>query len=221
MVNKILLWDFDGVIADSREAKLAAFKYAVSPDGPEFEIKMEALHKSAGGVSRYKKFKVYLEELNPSSVLDFETLIDRFERFLLSCWQDVPLIEGIGAVLKKVSSEVDAMYVVSAAKNAEILDFLESKNLNLYFKQIRGNELTKVEHINDLIKRYEGLTKFCLVGDSEADWGAASLTNIDFVYFSQCSEWVEANAQNFKYSASEYKSLIAELNNWLGQACIN
>ena len=59
---KNIFFDFDGVIAESVNAKTAAFEEMYLPYGRDISSKVVEYHKFHGGVSRYEKFKYFHKE---------------------------------------------------------------------------------------------------------------------------------------------------------------
>lgn len=60
-----LVFDCDGVVLDSNKAKTEAFYQATLPYGEAAARAMVDHHVANGGVSRYKKFVYFLEQITP------------------------------------------------------------------------------------------------------------------------------------------------------------
>ena len=103
-----IIFDCDGVILDSNQIKTNAFYKATLPWGYKAAKAFVEYHKSNGGVSRYVKFKYFLDEIAPeysnkTNASSFETMIRVYENEvqegLLNCNIAIGLFE-----LRKMTS---------------------------------------------------------------------------------------------------------------------
>ena len=61
--SKVLIFDFDGVLADSNEIKTEAFSELYKSYGEDIVANVVKHHKANGGMTRYEKFKHYHKSL--------------------------------------------------------------------------------------------------------------------------------------------------------------
>ena len=74
------MFDCDGVVLDSNRIKTEAFRTAALPFGPESADRLRAYHLENGGVSRYLKFRHFLESIVEAEapVGSYEGLLERY-----------------------------------------------------------------------------------------------------------------------------------------------
>ena len=59
MLLKGIIFDFDGVIADSVQVKTDAFAALYKPYGPDIVKKVVEHHEANGGMSHFEKIRLY------------------------------------------------------------------------------------------------------------------------------------------------------------------
>jgi phosphoglycolate phosphatase-like HAD superfamily hydrolase len=77
-------------------------------------------------------------------------------------------------------------YVVSGGKETELHEIFKEKDIAHYFKGIYGSPKTKNEIINSL-GEFQGKSLF--LGDSRLDYETSKTFNMDFVFFSDLTEF--------------------------------
>ena len=77
---KGIIFDFDGVIAESVEVKTEAFAALYKPYGNEIVEKVVEHNNANGGISRFEKFKLYHKLYLDTDLTDsdIERMSDKF-----------------------------------------------------------------------------------------------------------------------------------------------
>lgn len=179
---RLLILDFDGVVAESIAMKAEAFRKTFS-FVPEHLEEIVAYHLENGGMSRYKKFryiyeKILHEELTPEQE---ERLAGRYAGLIFDKMLTVPLVPGAEEFLQECS-RVLPLYIVSATPEEEMQEIARRRDLAKYFVRVYGSPRTKGECIREILAATEsspGETLF--VGDAPQDWEAAGETGVRFV----------------------------------------
>ena len=101
MALSLIVFDCDGVILESVDAKTKAFGQAAEPLGAEARDRLLLYHALHGGVSRREKFawlyrEVFHREITPE---EMEDLCARFVTSALDNVLNAPLVPGIMDVL--------------------------------------------------------------------------------------------------------------------------
>ena len=101
--KKLLVFDFDGVIADSVEVKTDAFAELYKSYGKEIEQKVINHHRNHGGMSRFEKFQHYHTEFLKKSVNENEVsqLSEEFSKLVVDKVISSPEIKGANTFLKE------------------------------------------------------------------------------------------------------------------------
>jgi len=195
---KTLVFDCDGVVLNSNKVKTQAFYEAVLPYGEQAAQAMVDYHVSNGGVSRYKKFALFLDELAPTYAKDvqgpdLDTLLksyaEKVRKGLLSC----DVAEG----LKSLREETVAArwLIVSGGDQSELQDVFALRGLNeLFDGGIFGSPDTKDEILMRELETEKIQQPALFLGDSKYDYQAAIQAGLDFIFlsgWSEVSSWQE------------------------------
>ncbi len=180
---KNILWDFDGVIAESVNVKTEAFYEMYLPHGEEIAQKVIDHHMAHGGVSRFEKFQHYHEnflniKLTPEQVM---AMAVEFSELVLAKVVASPYIPGALEFIKNTQDKYQH-FVISGTPDDEMKEIVELRKISSYFKRIMGSPKTKTQWINELVQ--EGLIDVQMsvfIGDATTDYNAAKETGTKFV----------------------------------------
>lgn len=198
MVNKVLdnyktfVFDCDGVVLDSNKIKTNAFYQSCLPYGESAALAMVEYHVLNGGVSRFKKFSYFLENIVPKIEPKFkgptlEQLLDSYARIveagLLSC----SAVAGL-AELRKQYKKVKWL-IVSGGDQYELRSIFFQRGLDDIFDGgIFGSPDTKEVILKRELISNNIIKPAVFFGDSRYDYLAASGADLDFIFV---SEWTE------------------------------
>ena len=189
------VFDCDGVILDSNRLKTEAFARALEGDSEKYVDKMIAYHKANGGVSRYKKFRYYFQEINPHEDVEknAKEAISRFaeivQKGLIKCNHIPGVLDFINDVKKKGLS----LFVVSGSDGEELREVFNKRKIDSLFSAIYGSPPTKTENMKKVKSQVGAQTKGIFFGDSRSDLEAAEKFGLDFIFVKGVSEWREGD----------------------------
>ena len=182
MAIQCLVFDCDGVILDSVPVKTRAFRRLAEPYGEEAADRFEMYHARHGGVSRYKKFEWFFQEVLGREIHPDESREwgKKFEAYALEEVRKCPMIPGAMEVLEKWRGELP-MYVCSGAPNEEVNLILDERGLSRFFEQICGTPPAKAQLLDEIARS----TVFdpagiVMVGDATTDLDAAEKVGTQF-----------------------------------------
>ena len=184
-----IIFDCDGVIFDSNELKVQAFRNTLSSYPQNSIDEFISYHKKNAGISRYVKIRTFLTEFinKPYDSIEYEQLLAIYGKECQSLYKDALLTPGCRKILK-IFSIVAPLYVASGSDELELQAIFKQRNLLQYFQKIFGSPKTKKECVqaalNDLGKDKVAV----MVGDAKSDWQAAKEHNIQFIFMSKYSE---------------------------------
>lgn len=179
---KNILFDFDGVLAESLAIKKEAFYKLYIPFGKEIANKVSSHHIQNGGMSRYDKFLYYHKHFLNTS-LDEKSLNNLSQKFSELVIKDVinsEEVKGAKWFLKKYS-HLDK-WIVSATPQGEIREIVRKRKLGSFFVGVYGSPKRKSIIVDEILNNHNlMLEETVLVGDSLSDYNAAIKNKIDFV----------------------------------------
>jgi HAD superfamily hydrolase (TIGR01549 family) len=205
---KAIIFDFDGVIAESVDVKTKAFK-ELFKDFPDSVGNIEKFHLENGGMSRFDKFRhIYKNILKKDlSEAELNRLCVEFNRLVIEDVVKAPFVKGVEAFLD-THKGVYPLYIVSATPQAEMREIAARKKIDKFFKAIYGSPVSKAELIKQIISEGKFEAKNTLfIGDSKNDCHAAKETGVLFVARSadRSGEWLKS--ENVIFIFSEFKEL--------------
>ena len=182
--SRLLIFDFDGVIADSVEVKTQAFASLYEPYGEEIVQKVLEHHKKNGGMSRFEKFKYYHRNFLNKDI-GKESINQLSDDFSKNVFQKVVSSKEINAVsdFLELHSLNEKIFVInSATPQAEIEKIILARGLNKFFSSVFGSPSSKLENIAKILNKYNcNKDEVVFFGDSRNDLMAAIEADIEFV----------------------------------------
>lgn len=178
------IFDFDGVIIQSNEIKVDAFRELFAGQDEQVLSKILHHHISNGGISRFEKLKYYYSNyLNQTLSSDELILIgSRFSDIVLNKVIDAEYVEGVLDFLKKISSLNKSSFIISGTPQEELELIVNKRQLSKYFKKVLGSPLSKNTHIKDLVENgFIDTSKTIYFGDSKEDYLAAANNRIKYL----------------------------------------
>ena len=98
LVNRIkaIIFDYDGVIAESVNVKTEAFAEMYKPYGESILKKVVSHHEANGGISRFEKFRIYHKEYLGQEIDQamVDKLAERFSDLVLQKVVDSHYVKG-------------------------------------------------------------------------------------------------------------------------------
>ncbi len=162
--------------------KTAAFARLFSQYGPEVEREVVRYHMEHGGVSRYEKFRHYLENIlgEPADDERLGELGRRFSQIVYEQVLQAPFMPGARETLASLHCHVP-LYVVSGTPEDELARIVEARGLTQFFEEVHGSPRRKPEIVADILRRKAYEPPRCLfVGDATTDFNAAQTLGMPF-----------------------------------------
>lgn len=178
-----ILFDFDGVLAESMNVKTEAFRILFEKFGEDIVKKVVKHHIENGGISRYEKIRYYYSEyLNkPISDKEVDEIAEKFSSLVINKVVESEWVKGVKEFLEKHYKDMN-FYVVSGTPQIELERIIKKRNMEKYFKGIFGTPATKPEITRKIIKENNyNKEKIIFIGDSLSDYNAAKEVGIPFL----------------------------------------
>jgi len=179
-----VFFDFDGVIADSVDAKVQAFGELYRPFGEDVRGAVEAYQRAVPGETRFEKIPKFHRDhlgitLSPEEVA---TWCARLGDLVLDVVVESPLLPDALDVLELLMAAGVPSHIVSGTPHDELAVIVARKGLNRYFRSTEGAPRRKDVIVEELlaIHRYDRAS--CLfVGDAMTDFKGAAACSIPFL----------------------------------------
>jgi phosphoglycolate phosphatase-like HAD superfamily hydrolase len=185
---RTIIFDCDGVLFDTNAAKSSAFAATLSAYPAESVAQFIRYHQEHGGVSRYRKFATFFDEIlgRPPQEGELEELLADFGRRCEAIYQPSTMTPGCLETLRALSA-TSRLYVASGGKEEELNRAFQACDLDRYFHRILGSPKTKEECVTEILAEAPP-HPMTFVGDAEADHRAASAAGIPFIFMSRYAE---------------------------------
>lgn len=179
---KLVFWDFDGVIKESLDIKTQAFMKLFEAYGKDVVEQVRLHHQANGGMSRYKKFPLYLRMagIEPGENLvnklcdDFSELV--MENVINSEW--VPGAENY----VRLNPNRQTFVMVSGTPHEELEMIVDKLDLKRNFRSIFGAPVSKGDVIDMILKElFMEPSSALMIGDATADFDAALMNKVPFL----------------------------------------
>ena len=180
---KGIIFDFDGVIAESVEVKTEAFAVLYKPYGNEIVEKVVEHNNANGGISRFEKFKLYHKLFLDTDLTDsdIERMSDKFSFLVVNKVISSPYAPGVMDFIKK-ASEKYKLFISTGTPTEEIKTILKGRGIQNYFINVYGSPQRKDYHIKQIMKNYNfNHEQLLFFGDSDCDLNAAKSMKVKFI----------------------------------------
>jgi len=183
MKYKNLVFDFDGVLAESNEIRFNGFRRLFR----EFPLpqvdELVAYVKANGGVSRYEKIRYFFQEVRGEPITEerIQVLAAQFSDLVHQEVVDAEPVKGSVEFLEQNVSKFN-FALVSGSDQTELRVVCRERKIDRYFKRILGSPVKKKDNLTQLLKDLEWKTNETVyIGDSNNDLEASSANRIDFI----------------------------------------
>jgi len=178
-----IFFDFDGVIVESLDVKIEAFRQLYAPYGPSVVKQAIDHYVHQTGVPRLFRFLHCHKHLLGQYLTDAEAqaLSDRFgamvEDLVVAC-------DGVLGAREFLEAFADRIpcFVVSATPDAELKRILQRRGMADFFAEAYGSPPDKPEVLSRILAaRGWPAAETVMVGDGLADYRAATANGIRFI----------------------------------------
>ena len=180
---KSIIFDFDGVIAESTNIKTDAFVSLYSKHPREVQLIVKDYHLKNSGISRYKKILYYQKEVLQEDYSEdvVNDLAKKFSKIVLEKVIQSDYVKGAEEFIKENYSNYD-LHIATGTPQEEIEIIMREKKLENKFKSIYGTPLTKTEIIKKiLLENNYKKENVIFVGDAIADLKGALNNDLIFI----------------------------------------
>lgn len=178
-----IVFDFDGTLVDSNDIKSNAFGELYKSYGDEIVRKIVSYNKQNEGISRFKKFKYWQENLLGQTYTDElgEKLSLNFSKLVLDAIVQASFLDGAYEFLENNYHKVP-LFVASGTPEQELREIVKRRKMGRFFRGVYGSPSSKKQILNHIMKQYNlSPQRLLMVGDALSDWEGAEQTKVCFV----------------------------------------
>lgn len=179
-----IIFDFDGVIAESGKIKTHAFAELYRPYGDDIVAKVVEFHTQNGGMSRFLKFRHFQQHflLKPPLTESEEKALDiRFSELVVEAVIAAEAVLGATELIQQQAERIP-LFVASGTPENELKVIVERRGLTPYFKEVRGSPALKKTIVAEILAKYALKPDTVLViGDAMADYEGATTNDTAFL----------------------------------------
>ncbi len=177
-----IVFDYDGVLSDTNQAKAEVFRSVFSQFSQEIQTYVYNHHLQNLGTSRHIKVPHYLSVAleRPPSNQETQELFKQLETVMSDAMIKTPLSEGINNALELLKNK--SLFVISGTPQDDLRVVMTAKKIDHYFKELLGSPQKKYDHLMQIKICYNlDFSKAIFVGDGIEDFSAAKAANILFL----------------------------------------
>ncbi|MGF1528082.1 MAG: HAD family hydrolase [Candidatus Competibacterales bacterium] len=179
-----LIFDFDGVIVDSVELKVAAFAELYNQRDPAIVDAVTAHQRRHGGQGRLEKFRHFEEVLRgrpPLTAAALQALADDYGRRVEDAVVACPGIPGAEDFLARWHQKIP-LFIASGTLDTELQRIVQRRGLADYLVRAYGTPPEKHLRIEELLNTHPYRPqRVVMIGDAITDYDAAQFNGIGFV----------------------------------------
>ena len=179
-----VVFDFDGVLAESVEVKTRAYALLFDDEEEEAVSQLIAYHIKNGGISRFEKIRVFYKDIlqRPLSEKRFQELVLRCSKLVVDEVVAAPWVEGAREFLSQHEKQYN-FFIVSGTPEDELNEIVHRRGMGHYFDSVRGSPKDKITLLGEIMEEYNlRPEKMVFVGDAETDWNAAKNLGLPFLW---------------------------------------
>ena len=178
-----IIFDFDGVLAESVDVKTRAFEALYAEYGDRIVEQVRDYHLQHGGISRFEKFRYYHEVLLGKTLTKDEEkqLGDRFSQYVEDAVVESVYVAGAYNFLENYYQSIP-LFVASGTPDVELKRIVSRRNMAHYFISVHGSPAKKGDIIQDILTKHSfNPDRVLMVGDAIADYEGAIAAGIKFM----------------------------------------
>lgn len=179
-----IIFDFDGVVAESGKIKTQAFAKLYQPYGETIVAAVVQHHNQNGGMSRYRKFHYYQQHFldKPTLTADEEKALDRrFSELVMEAVIACDAVPGANELIHQQATRIP-LFVASGTPESELKVIVERRGLASYFTEVRGAPTLKQTLVAEIVAAH-GLNpaSTLMIGDALVDYESADENGLAFL----------------------------------------
>lgn len=186
-----LVFDCDGVVLNSNKVKTDAFYQTALLYGEAAAKQLVEYHVERGGVSRYKKFEWFIQHVVAGKVgPNLEQLLENYAAAVRHGLLNCQIAEGLTELRDKTQHA--NWLIVSGGDQQELREVFAARGIaTLFDGGIFGSPDSKEVILARELKAGNIKSSALFLGDSRYDHIASATANLDFLFLTEWSEFLQ------------------------------
>ena len=183
MEYRYLVFDFDGVLAETNDIRIEGFGDLFADLPAEEKARFMDFVRANGGLSRYGKIRHLYENIlgRPISEDQVNALAQQYSRLVADRVIKADAVSGSVEFLADHADRFEYA-VVSGSDQQELRGVCRARGIDGYFQAILGSPKEKTQNLVELLSSHAWDRQACVyVGDSSNDYEAAVEAGIGFI----------------------------------------
>lgn len=182
----IIILDCDGVIFDSNNLKIEAFKNSLNEYDSKIVEKFIDYFKENFGTSRYNLTRVFIEKF-----LEIEFSQNLYQKILEDYGIECVKLYTQASFTTKFIDFIDfyknkKLYVASGSDELELNRVFKQRKIRSNFEKVYGSPISKTILVEKITKENKD-KNIVMIGDAKSDYLATKDNNIDFIFMKDYS----------------------------------
>ena len=212
-----LIFDCDGVLMDTNNAKSQIFFQIALPYGKDLATELCDFHAENGGVSRIIKINYLLTTLFPKYNVSISEPLESLRNELLLKFTSLSYQSMLEAKVNDHAIELiqkccpDVCMVISGSDQTELRSVFSARNLSAFFHSgIFGGPRSKEDIFRSRLSTIKSSSYPIFIGDSKLDYRCTLNSGVKFLFSSKWTDvpdwqsWVSANKIPFTDNIYSY-----------------
>lgn len=179
-----IIFDFDGVVVESGDIKAQAFAELYRDYGEAIAQAAVTYHRANGGMSRYRKFHYFQQQLlhKPPLTLEEEQALDRrFSQLVMEAVIACQPVPGADTLIRQAAASMP-LFVASGTPENELHVIVERRGLSPFFTEVRGAPALKETLVADILSTHAlAAERVLMIGDALVDYESAQDNGVAFI----------------------------------------
>ncbi len=182
-----IIFDFDGVLADSNEPKLDCFRRVAASYDPSEADEFLSYCKSSPDKSRFELMQALEDKLIKKGIsVTYEELLNEYSDCVQKVYHRVDRVKNLDE-LKKMDPEL-TWSIVSAAPQSTLRELLRDQGeLELFGGGVYGSPRSKEQIFTEEYDPEHLVNNALFIGDSASDKNVAEKFDLEFIYVEKWS----------------------------------
>lgn len=202
MRYKVIVFDFDGTLVNSKQVKIDAYYEAFSFDRQEHEAILTKTLEEYPDLNRYDTIQKVIARTN--TTIAYDSVLGRYNTIVDLKISTAPFLDFAYEILSVLHTHQVKLFLSSNTPMDILGAIADAKNIHHFFEKLSGYPRDKTANLREIMAHYPyEAGSYLVVGDGESDKMSAHSNDVDFFAVSTLSLKALANYLNIDVGQRE------------------